>query len=167
MKLTPVLRSSSSCRLRFLRVALPLLPAVLCLAWLARAADANQATNEIIIPKSVFVSNDPRGKDPFFPNRPRMGLLPTAPTTNTVSTPGPNVGDLQLRGITGSPERRVALINTLPLEKGEEAEVRVSNGRLKIQVLEIREKSVLLRIDGQKEPKELLLPERLLQIAPE
>src|SRR5207249_3073878 len=108
-------------------------------------------------PKSVFVSNDPRGKDPFFPNRPRLGVLPTPAATNVVATAGPNLSDLQLRGITGSPERRIALINTDPLEKGEEKEVRTSNGKLKIQVLEIREKSVLLRIEGQKEPKELLL----------
>ena len=164
MKLTYLFRLSSFGRLVSPGMVWPVLPAVLCLAWLAGAADTNQPTSEIVIPKSVFV-NDPRGKDPFFPNRQRFGVSTTT-VTNVVSKSGPNLNDLQLRGITGTPERRVALINGQPLVKGEEWEFRISTGKLKIRVLEIGERSVKVSIEGQAEPRELLLPERQLPIAP-
>jgi hypothetical protein len=67
--------------------------------------------------------------------------------------------ELQLEGITGTPGRRIAVINNLTLTQGEEGEVRARNGKIKIRVLEIRDKSVLLQIDGLAEPKELLLQE--------
>jgi cell division protein FtsB len=68
--------------------------------------------------------------------------------------------ELQLEGITGTPGRRIAVINNLTFTQGEEGEVRARNGRkIKIRVLEIRDKSVLLQIEGLAEPKELLLQE--------
>jgi len=67
--------------------------------------------------------------------------------------------ELQLKGITGTPGRRIAVINNLTFTQGEEGEVRARNGRIKIRVLEIRDKSVLLQIEGLAEPKELLLQE--------
>ena len=65
--------------------------------------------------------------------------------------------ELRLEGITGTPGRRIAVINNLTLTQGEEGEVRARNGKIKIRVLEIRDKSVLLQIEGLPEPKELLL----------
>jgi hypothetical protein len=131
---------------------------------LAGAADSTQATNEIVIPKSVFVTNDVRGKDPFFPNRVRGGL--TATPTNVVPTPpGPNIKDLQLRGISGPPENRIALINNLTFKNGETNEVRLIGGKVKVRVLEIREKSVLLEIEGVAGPIELFLQDRIRPIS--
>jgi len=132
-----------------------ILAAICAAAGRIQAAEPSRATNEFIFPKSVFVYNDPKGKDPFYPNRPRAGTVPVS-TNVTVST-GPNLADFQLRGITGPPERRIALINNLTFVKGEEQEVRAGNARVKIKVQEIRDKSVIVLIEGQAEPKELLL----------
>ncbi len=162
MNLTTVLRSPSSGRLKFLRVVWPVWVTVLSLSRLASAADAPRATNEFVVPKSVFVSNDSRGKDPFFPNRSRLAQPTTV--TSSVTNTAPNLNDLQLKGITGTAERRTALINNLTFGKGEEGEVRARNGKIKIRVLEIRDKSVLLQIEGLAEPKVLLLPDRLLPV---
>jgi sulfur carrier protein ThiS len=131
-------------------------------AWSASSADQNRSTNEVPVLKSIFVYNDSKGKDPFFPNRPRPGSVVVQ--TNTVQVVGPNLSALQLLGITGPPDRRIALINNLTFVKGEEQEVRAGNGKVKIRVLEIREKSVVVTAEGQADPKELLLTERLLPV---
>jgi hypothetical protein len=69
---------------------------------------------------------------------------------------------LVLKGITGTPERRIVLINNMTFANGEEAEVRAGSGKVKIRVMEIREKSVLVSIEGVAQPKELILQEKLL-----
>jgi hypothetical protein len=114
----------------------------------------------VVFPKSVFV-DDPSGKDPFFPNRQR-GVVPRQPTD-----PAPKEPDwkaLQLRGITGVGDQRFALINNLTFAKGEEGDVKVKNGKIKIRVLEVKERSVVIQIDGRTDQKELILPETLLPV---
>jgi len=71
---------------------------------------------------------------------------------------------LVLKGITGPAEKRIALINNLTFAKGEEGEVKAGPGKVKIRVLEIREKSVIVSIEGVAAPKELILQERLLPV---
>lgn len=142
-----------------------ILAAVLAMAGWVQAAEPARATNEFAFPKSVFIHNDMKGKDPFFPNRARGGTV--AVSTNTPVSTGPNLADLQLRGIAGPPERRIALINNLTFTTGEEQEVRSGNAKAKIKVLEIREKSVIILIEGQTDSKELVLPDRLLPVAGE
>ena len=142
-----------------------ILAAVLAIAGWVEAAEPARATNEFAFPKSVFVYNDTKGKDPFYPNRARGGTVVVS--TNTPVSTGPNLADLQLRGIAGPPERRIALINNLTFSKGEEQEVRVGNSKAKIKVLEIREKSVSILVEGQPEPKELILQDKVIPISSE
>lgn len=125
-----------------------------------RAAETNRPPAAVVFPKSVFV-DDANGKDPFFPNRQR-GVVPR-PSPD----PAPKEPDwkaLQLRGITGVGDQRFALINNLTFAKGEEGEVKVKNGKIKIRVLEVKERSVIVQIDGRTDQKELLLPETLLPV---
>jgi len=61
-------------------------------------------------------------------------------------------------------EKRIALINNVPFAKDEEGEVKAGNGKVKIRVLEIGDKSVTVSIAGTAAPKELLLQETLLPI---
>lgn len=138
-----------------------ILAAVFAVAARIEAAEPSRATNEFVFPKSVFVYSDPKGKDPFYPNRPRAGTVAVV-STNVPTSTGPNLADFQLRGITGPPERRIALINNLTFIKGEEQEVRAGNAKVKIKVQEIRDKSVIILIEGQTEPKELVLQDRQL-----
>jgi hypothetical protein len=162
----PINRMNERCRSEWkrpgtLRRGL-ILTAVFAAAGQIQAAEPARATNEFVFPKSVFVYSDLKGKDPFYPNRPRAGTVPVS--TNVPKSTGPNLADFQLRGITGPPERRIALINNLTFTKGEEQEVRAGNAKAKIRVVEIGEKTVKILIEGQAEPKELVLPERLIPL---
>jgi hypothetical protein len=65
---------------------------------------------------------------------------------------------LVLRGISGTAARRLAFVNDRTLEKNEQARVRVGGSNVTVRCLEIRERSVLLRLDGRSEPFELFLP---------
>lgn len=74
----------------------------------------------------------------------------------TVPTPVPD--HLVLRSLSGPAGRRLALVNNQTLARGEEARVRVGLTNVIVRCLEIRERSVLLRIGGRPEPVELFLP---------
>lgn len=70
-------------------------------------------------------------------------------------------GGLQLKGIEARKGRRVAQINNLTLTPGQSGKVRVASGEVGIRCVEIRETSVIVKVDGRKEPLELKLAQRL------
>jgi len=72
-----------------------------------------------------------------------------------VSTKVP--AQLTLRGVSGSGQRRFALVNDRTLEKNEQAPVRVGNSNLTVRCLEIRDASVILQLNGSLEKTELFL----------
>ncbi len=59
---------------------------------------------------------------------------------------------LVLRGISGTSQRRFALINDTTLEKGEQAKVRVGSSNVVVRCVEISDASVVLSIAGASEP---------------
>ncbi len=129
-------------------------------AHAAPGAQTNAPPANLGIPKSVFVSDGAVGRDPFFPTSIRVR---TKPGDGGKQSPKADFSSLLvLKGITGTPERRIVLINNMPFATGEEAEVRAGSGKVKIRVLEIHDKSVLVNIDGVVQPKELLLQDKLL-----
>lgn len=149
-------------------------PLVVCLALfstVARTAEVAKSTvaqadpakltkTPVNVPRSVFVSNDPAAKDPFFPGRGRVSKFVQPTPEQKV----PDFSELQLRGVTGTDERRIALINNQTFAKGDEGEVRMGSSRLKIKVMEIQDKSVILKIEGQEQPRELKLLDRVLPL---
>jgi hypothetical protein len=72
-----------------------------------------------------------------------------------VSTKVP--AQLTLKGISGSGQRRFALVNDRTLEKNEQARIRVGNSNLTVRCLEIRDASVILQLNGSAEKTELFL----------
>jgi hypothetical protein len=64
---------------------------------------------------------------------------------------------LVLRNLSGTGNRRLALVNNQTLAKGEESRVRVGRTNVQVRCLEIRDRSVVLRVSGQTEPMELFL----------
>jgi len=126
---------------------------------LAQAASTNRPPAEIPIARSIFVTNDAAGVDPFFPNSSRTRNRQSSDDGKKAPRPM-GVSALQLKGIMGPPDKRIALINNLTFAKGETQEVRVLDGKLKITCEEIRAKSVLITIEGQTETHELVLPEK-------
>ena len=75
--------------------------------------------------------------------------MPIAPATPT------QYAELALKGISGSKDRRMALINNETLMVGETAKIKVQDNRVEVCCKEIREDSVLITIDGK--PMELKL----------
>ncbi len=122
-----------------------------CLACWVHAEETNRLSSDVIIPKSVFVSEGDMGRDPFFPATTR--LQKKAP--DDAGRRQPVKLDfsrlLKLTGITAG-AKPIANINNLTFATGEEQEVKVEGGRVKIRVLEIRAKSVVVSVENQSEP---------------
>jgi hypothetical protein len=64
---------------------------------------------------------------------------------------------LSLKGISGTGAKRMALINNQTLLQGEEQLVKVEDHKVKVRCEEIREASVVIRVDDQAKLIELLL----------
>jgi len=120
-----------------------------------KTAAANVETNAVpnvveAFPQSEF--DERAGKDPFFPHR---VLVPV------VKAPSPKASDasrlLQLKGVAGTVNRRLAIINNQTLEVGEEREVTTPAGKIKIRCVEIRADSVMVELPNQGGRKELQL----------
>lgn len=83
--------------------------------------------------------------------RPAASLVWQAPT------PTPVPDSLILKGISGTPQRRFALINDRTLEKNERARIRVGSSNVTVRCLDISHNSVLIKLDGSEQKKELFL----------
>jgi hypothetical protein len=101
----------------------------------------------------------PKGQDPFFPKSRRRKPAPT-PTLEAVAQAAPAApvdAILVLKGIVGSANRRLAIINNETLETGETSAVRVPDGRVRLRCLEIGPDYVLIKVEGEDQPKRLEL----------
>ena len=111
------------------------------------------------VPEAVFhiPKNPKEGKDPFFPKSIRP--YGVDPTPKKVEEKKPVVADLALRGISGTPEKPLAIINTTTFAVGEENDVLTQAGRLRLRCLDINasEGTVLIQMGGE---------QRQLRLAP-
>ena len=99
---------------------------------------------------SVFEDLPPKvGKDPFFPNSHRREPASVAVVQQNVHVDPV----LVLKGIVG----HLAVVNNEILEVGEEAPVRVANGHIRVKCLEIGEDYVVVKVEGEAEPKRLTM----------
>ncbi len=115
--------------------------------------NTNRAPAQVTIPQSVFATEGATGKDPFFPNSMRRIKRDDSGTQRPTRDFS---ALLKLTGIAGG-VRPIATINNLTFAVGEEQEVKVEGGKVRIRVLEIREKSVVITIEKQPQPIELKL----------
>jgi hypothetical protein len=146
---------------------LPLSAALLCLVCFARGAQAptpgrpgpagraqaatNAAPAALELPKSVFhipTSPQDAAKDPFFPQSTRLHSKPVAVVSAT-NAPPPVVIELGLKGVSGTADRRFAIINSRTFATGEEGDVPVGGGRAHIRVVEIKADSVVVLVNGE------------------
>ena len=105
--------------------------------------------------KSVFVDRPNFGRDPFFPNSSRRGRV----VQDAVVEPVANFNNIFLKGISGSPEKRLAILNNKTFAAGEDGELRIGGHPTKIKIVEVREKSVVISINGV--TRELFLGSKL------
>ena len=143
---------------------LPLAAALLGLTFTTRAAQTppaaagkakattNAAPAELELPKSVFIipATSAEGKDPFFPLSTRLHPPPPVVTPTTTRSPRPSCNvQLDLKGISGAVDRRLAIINNQTFAVGEEGEVAVNAGRVRVVCKEIKDDSVVVLVNGQ------------------
>lgn len=83
---------------------------------------------------------------------------PIEPLWERTVVPTPVPDTLVLRHLSGAGNRRLAMINNQTLASGEEARVRVGQSNVMVRCLEIRDRSVVLRLNGESKPVELFLP---------
>jgi len=129
---------------------------LVCLTGWLNGAETNRVSSEVMIPKSVFVADGATGKDPFFPNSSRLRKIMPDETTKGTPVQEDFSRLLKLTGIAGG-ARPIATVNNLTFAVGEEQEVKADGRKIKIRVLEIREKSVVVKVEKQPAPVELKL----------
>jgi hypothetical protein len=99
------------------------------------------------VTRSVFIlpANSNEGRDPFFPSstRPYASAVPGQSSTDLSS--------LVMEGVSGAPPHRLVIINNVTFAVGDEAEVRTSQGRIRIHCLEITGTSAVVEADGQQQ----------------
>ncbi len=114
------------------------------------AAGGSTNTAEPQIPQSVFVipSEQKQGKDPFYPSsvRPYVNAAGKKPT---IGQPPPV--NLVLKGISGTGPHRLCIINNQTFEAGEDGEVSIAAGRIKVRCVEIKADSVIIEINGERQ----------------
>ena len=120
--------------------------ALLLACGVSSVSAAPSGVKDLVFSDSVFVDDPTVGKDPFFPRSKRNGRVNIV--TNTPVLVLPTLPELLLKGIAVQKNKRVAIINNSTLEQGEESELRVEDRRFKVKLLEIRERSALVNIDG-------------------
>jgi protein disulfide-isomerase len=77
------------------------------------------------------------------------------------SPPPPPTSNLILKGVSGRPGRRVALINDRSLTAGEGAVIQLADRRVKVRCLKVGETSVVVKVDNHPDPVELKLRQGL------
>ena len=95
--------------------------------------------------------------EPYSPQFSPATLWKFNPTAGPAAVPG----TLQLKGISGPPQHRFAIINDGTFEPMEKAQVRVGQTNVSLRCLEIREDSVLIQVNGASQTQQLSCPRRL------
>jgi hypothetical protein len=109
------------------------------------------------VPQSVFVipKKQVEGRDPFFPRSTRVYGI-TSVSTNKTAVVSP-VAELSLKGISGSDENPLAIINTTTFAAGEENDVTTKAGKMRIRCIEINKAAGTVTVQVGGERRELRL----------
>jgi len=95
----------------------------------------------------------------------RLLALKATPASERPIVPTPVPDTLVLRNLSGTGNRRLALVNNQTLAKGEETRVRIGRTNVSVRCLEIRDRSVVLSVGGRAEPMELFLASDTSKVA--
>lgn len=115
----------------------------------AGAAPAAPAAVAVTNSLSIFVqpASPKEGRDPFFPASSRPYQLAVLPSAKAAEF---NLDLLVLQGISGLPPHRLVIINKRTFAVGDLGEVSTSQGRIRINCLEIKAHSVVIEANGQR-----------------
>jgi hypothetical protein len=132
------------------------LASLLC-ASLLQAGDpaAASTADAVTIPQSLFVMPGPglNLRDPFYPNSSRFETK-----VQPVIVPEVPSAELTLKGISGTPERPLAMIESATFEVGEERLLRTAQGtRVKVRLIAVDVEGLKVTIGLGDETRELRL----------
>ena len=138
-------KSVFRCSLAILTCVALASPAIINSAPPGTNASTNAGASDI--PHSVFVQpkNQQQGRDPFFPDSIRpYGSVSTAPTNSSVSS-----ASLVLNGLSGTGQKRLAIINGSTVAEGEESNIPTPTGRVRVRCVEIKDSSVIIEVGNE------------------
>jgi hypothetical protein len=118
------------------------------------AAGTNSGPVDLEVPVSTFDVTIQPTKDPFFPLSLRQPV-PAAAATN--AAPAFSATAFVLKALAGQTGSRLAMINNRTLAVGESTSLTLPSGKVNIRVLQIKESSVVIRVDSQPDPIEIFL----------
>ena len=123
--------------------------AVVIMVLPAAAAPSPKAAGPEAAPRSVFVipANPKEGRDPFFPASSRpYETVQAAHQSHVVE-----ISSLVLKGISGPPDNRLAIINNRTFALGDEQDLVTARGRIRVRCVEINTNSVVVESAGQRQ----------------
>ena len=120
----------------------------------AANAPAKTVAAEKAVPKSAFglPAKPSDGHDPFFPVSDRLFAVKTTPKSSTSTFSSAIV----FNGISGSEDRRFAMINGHTFAEGEKASVNTTGGRVPVLLVAIKGDVAIVEIAGER--RELTFP---------
>src|SRR5438132_185190 len=122
-----------------------LLAVVLLIGSLACARAAQPVVmpqlDEVPTTNSVFIDDAKFGRDPFYPKSDRrkpqiVRVLGTATDTTILSQ---ILASISLKGISGLPSKRLAMLNNRTMAAGEQVEFKVNGQVFKLRCVEVKE----------------------------
>lgn len=119
-----------------------------------------QPAEEPVERLSVFEEpTHPPYTDPFFPRTKRLPYRKEPEKIVESAQPqSSSIDHIILKGISlDSVGKRLALINNYTFAAGESGTVRVPRGTVNIEVLEVRERSAIIKVENDPQPKEIHL----------
>ena len=137
---------ASSLWFRVLTAGLPLVTVLWASPLMAAPTSPSQPAKTNTV-RSVFTlpANPGEGRDPFFPksNRPYESA-PSVTNSNVVE-----VTSLVVRGVSGSTDHRLVIINNHTFAAGDIADVLTDQGRIRVHCVEIKPRVVVIEVGGQ------------------
>lgn len=110
-----------------------------------RPAETDITISTFTVPRTLN-----EGRDPFYPSSTRV-IATARPVTKVARGPA----TLELKGISGTSNRPLALINNRTFAEGDEQDVTTPQGKVKVLCLEIEGTRVRIQAEGQ--TRELML----------
>jgi hypothetical protein len=126
-------------------------PVLLAITWTVSALGASNtppakgAKTDSNRSEFVMPSSPADGRDPFFTdsNRPYEAAMAGTKSKDEISL-------LIFKGLSGTPDNRLAIINNHTFAVGDDEYVLTSQGRVHIHCLEILDHSVIVEVSGQR-----------------
>ena len=115
------------------------------------APAANPTVSSNAIPQSVFTipTDKKEGRDPFFPDSTRLWGASASAQPTKVSKPT-GASCLILKGLSGVPDHRLAMINGRTMARGEDAEINTDCGRLLVHCVDITASSAIIEVGSER-----------------